>query len=99
MIESFRFSTPDPDRLWRLFARWRAGHFLSDKEIDEIKSLTKEWIVYYLFMGNAEEARKLKNKKDAILKKMVTPQCIKQKTPQGVKYANKKPSSQFETYL
>lgn len=99
MIESFRFSTPDPDRIWRLFARWDSGHFLTDKEIGEIKSLTKEWIVYYLYLGNLSEAKKIKKKKDSILRKMENSECIKTKTSQGVKYAKKKQSRPLETYL
>jgi hypothetical protein len=95
----FKFTHPDPEKIWRLLRRWSNGHAWSKDEMKEFRLLVKEWFVYYMFMGNVDEARKIKKKWAQVMKESSNRKCMQTTTPGDVRYASRKSKTLPETCL
>lgn len=99
-MENFKFTHPDPDKLWRLINRWKKGISWGEQEVLEFRLLVKEWFIFYMLMENIESARKLKKQWRIINEEIVSKsRCEKKMTLEGVKYVSKRSKTPLETCL
>jgi hypothetical protein len=100
METHFKFTHPDPDKLWRLLKRWQNGFSWGKEDLQEFFLLTREWLMCYSYMGELGQVKKLLKKRNFILKQIRENKCQIKTTTQGaVRYASKKSKPPLETCI
>ena len=99
-MDSFQFTHPDPDKIWRMLKKWDSGFSWSREDLREFLSLCKEWSHYYSYMDDRDNAKKIIQKRDSIARLIREKRCLTKTTTQGdVKFASKRSNSRLETSL